>query len=196
MNRVEARFRLVRGGIGASARFEVLGRIRARWGAAAVEEARERVEAGADHEAVAWLRRSNYFLDLESMLDLERSLPVSTLGIQNLLRLLAVDDRPSLSLIFLRFAALEPWDLQRVELAVPWLKDIPHAERALEHLCCQGWLLIGCGHRDQGLALWKSVRRHRGILVSWYDLGSYPSGSQWSGPRFSSDVISVEESVP
>lgn len=41
-----------------------------------------------------------------------------------------------------------------------------------DHLPGHGWLLIGCGHREQGLALWKSVRRRRGILVIRYDLGS------------------------
>jgi hypothetical protein len=171
MSRVEARFRLVQGGIGGAARFEALGRIQTRWGDTAAEKVRERVEAGTDQEVQAWLRRSAYFLDLESMLDLGRTLPVSHLRIDGLLDLLAAGDRPALRLILIRFSALDPRNWRLAEQAVPWLKDIPHAARALQHLCAQGWLLIGCGHREQGLALWRSVRRGRGILVSRYDLG-------------------------
>lgn len=116
------------------------------------------------------LRRSAYFLDLPAMLDLERTLPVSLLRIHDLLGLLTADDRPALSLILLRFSALDPRDWRRAEHAAPWLKDIPHAARALQHLGSQGWLLVGCGHREQGLVLWRSVRRGRGILVNRYDL--------------------------
>ena len=39
-------------------------------------------------------RRSAWFLDLASVLDLERRLPVSQLGIGDFLDLLAGDDRP------------------------------------------------------------------------------------------------------
>ena len=114
------------------------------------------MEAGTDQEVEAWLRRSACFLDLPSMLDLERALPVAPLRIQDLLGLIVADDRPALSLILLRFTALYPRDWHRAVRAVPWLEDVPHSRRAIQHLCTQGWLLIGCGDRKQGLVLWKA----------------------------------------
>ena len=171
MSPAEARFRLVHGGSEAADRSEVLVRIRARWGGVAAEEVRSRVEAGTTEEAGAWLRRSAYFLDLPSLLDLERTLPVCALRVHDLLGHLTAAGRPALTLILLRFARLAPRDRRCAEQAAPWLEDIPRATHALDHLCSQGWLLVGCGDREQGLALWRCVRPRRGILASRYDLG-------------------------
>jgi hypothetical protein len=166
-----ASFQLLQGGRGTPARFEVLDRIRSRWGAEAAQGVEERIEAGTDAEARAWLRRSAYFLDLPSMLDLERTLPVSLLRIQDLLDLLAAGDHPALSLILLRFASLDSQSWPRAERTAPWLEDLPHSQRAIQHLYGQGWLLIGCGHREQARAISQSVVRGRGILASRYDFG-------------------------
>jgi hypothetical protein len=128
------------------------------------------VETGTDREAEGWLRRSAYFLDVPSLLDLERPLPVSVLRVHELLELVAGDDRPALSLILVRLSPLEPRSRKRAAEKVPWLEDLPHSEKAIHQLCTQGWLLIGCGPL-QGLALSQSVRRGRGILASRYELG-------------------------
>jgi len=165
----DARFRLLQGGSAGSERAEVLRRIRERWGEAAVEEVRPRVETGTDQEAEAWLRRSAYYLDLPSMLDLDRALPVTVLRIQDLLNLLTEAERPALVLILLTCAAPEPQDRHGAEQAVPWLKDIPDSARATQLLARQGWLLIAAG-RKQGLALWKCVRRRRGIRADRFEL--------------------------
>ena len=157
----DARFRLLQGGSGGDERAEVLLRIRERWGEAAVEEVRPRVEAATDQEAEAWLRRSAYYLDLPSMLDLDRALPVTVLRIQDLLNLLTETERPALVLILLTYVAPASEDRHRAEQAAPWLKDIPDSDRATQFLFRQGWLLIATA-RKQGLALWKCVRQRRG----------------------------------
>jgi hypothetical protein len=170
MSPAAAQFRLLQGGSGAADRAEVLCRIRSRWGETAALQVRERVEAATDQEAECWLRRSTYFLDLPSMLDLECRLPVSQLGIRDLLDLLAADARPFSNLVLVRFSALSPQDWPQAACAVPWLEDLPNPRRATRHLYTQGWLLIGCDQREQGLALWQSVQRRRGILTNRYDL--------------------------
>jgi hypothetical protein len=170
MSQAAARFRLLQGGSGAADRAEVLYRIRSRWGEAAAQKVRYRVEAATDQEAECWLRRSAYFLDLPSMLDLECRLPVSQLGIRDLLDLLAADARPFLDLVLVRFSALDPQGWHQAAGAVPWLEDLPDPRRATRHLYAQGWLLIGCGQEEQGLALWQSVHRRRGILANRYEV--------------------------
>lgn len=175
----EARFRLLQGGSATANRAEVLCRIQSRWGEAAAQEVRGRIETATDQEAECWHRRSAYFLDLPSMLDLECRLPVSQLGIRDLLGLLAADARPFPDLVLVRFSALDPQDWRQAACAaVPWLEDLPNPRRASQHLYAQGWLLIGCGQQEQGLALWQSVRRRRGILANRYDLagGSHRRG--------------------
>jgi hypothetical protein len=167
----EARFQLLQGGRGATARLEVLDRIRRRWGEEAVREVRERIEAGTDEEARAWLRRSEYFLDLPSLLDLECKLPVLHVRIQDLFALLTAADRPVRSLVLVRFTSLDLPEWSRAEQAVPWLADMPQSSRAIQHLCGQGWLLVGCGSREQARALSQSVLRGRGILVTTCDFG-------------------------
>lgn len=158
-------FRLIQGGAGATARAEVLSRVRSRWGHAAMEEVRHRVEAGTAEEAEAWLRRSAYFPDLESMLDLSRPLPVHPLSIHGLLELLAPGKTVAMSFLFLELA-LFPRDWRAAEGSVPWLADLPQAERALKHLYAHGWLLVGCEQRDQAHLLWANVRRGRGVRAS------------------------------
>jgi hypothetical protein len=170
MSPAEAQFRLLQGGSGATDRSEVLYRIRSRWGEAAAQQVRGRVEAATDQEAECWLRRSAYFLDLPLMLDLECRLPVAQLGIRDLLDLLAADARRFSTLVLVRFSALDPRDWQQAACAVPWLEDLPGPRRATRHLYAQGWLLIGCDQQKQGLALWQSVHRRRGILANRYDL--------------------------
>jgi hypothetical protein len=170
MSPAAAQFRLLQGGSGAADRAEVLSRIRSRWGEAAAQQVRDRVEAATDQEAECWLRRSAYFLDLPSMLDMECRLSVSQLGIQDLLDLLAADARLISNLVLVRFSAPNPQDWPQAACAVPWLEDLPSPRRASRHLYTQGWLLIGCDQREQGLALWQSVQRRRGILTNRYDL--------------------------
>lgn len=170
MSPAAAQFRLLQGGGGAANRAEVLSRIWSRWGETAAQQVRDRVEAATDQEAECWLRRSAYFLDLPSMLDLQCSLAVSQLGIRDLLDLLATDARPFSSVLLVRFSALDPHDWYQAACAVPWLEDIPNPRRATRHLYAQGWLLIGCDQQEQGLALWRSVRRRRGVLANRYDL--------------------------
>jgi hypothetical protein len=171
MSPAEARFRLLQGGSGEADRAAVLYRIRSRWGEAAAQQVRGRVEAATDQEAECWLRRSAHFLDLPSMLDLECRLPVSQLGIRDLLDLLAADAcRFPANLVLVRFSARDPQDWHQAACAVPWLEDLPNPRRATRHLYAQGWLLIGCNQQEQGLALWQSVHRRRGILANRYDL--------------------------
>ena len=183
MSTAEARFRLLQGGSGAGDRAEVLSRIRSRWGEAAARQVRHRVEAATDQEAECGLRRSAYFLDLPSMLDLECRLPLSQLGIRDLLDLLAADARPISNLVLVRFSALDPQDWPQAACAVPWLEDLPNPKRATRHLYTQGWLLIGCDQHEQALALWQSVHRRRGILANRYELagGSYRKGFDGKG---------------
>ena len=138
MSPAEARFRLLQGGSGAADRAEVLFRIRSRWGEAAAQQARDRVEAATDQEAECWLRRSAYFLDLPSMLDLECRLPVSQLGIRDLLDLLAGDARPFSNLVLVRFSAFDPHDRHQAACVVPWLEDLPNPRQATRHLYAQG----------------------------------------------------------
>lgn len=59
-------FRLIRGIRQKGLHGEVRVRIRERWGDAAVQDVEERIEAGTEQEAEAWLRRSAYFPDLAS----------------------------------------------------------------------------------------------------------------------------------
>jgi hypothetical protein len=167
----EARFQLLQGGRGPAARLEVFDRIRSRWGEEAVREARKRIETGTDLEARAWLRRSAYFLDLPSLLDLERKLPVLHVRIQDLFALLTAADRPVRSLVLVRFTALDLLEWSRAEEAVPWLEDMPQSSRAIQHLCGQGWLLVGCPSREQARALSQSMLRGRGIRASTCDFG-------------------------
>lgn len=135
-----------------------------------MQDVRHRLEGGTVEEVEAWLRRSSYFLDLQELLDLKRTLPVFSLQVAGLLELLTAKDRPGLSLILLRLAAsaLRPW--REAECAVPWLKDIPDSERALEQLRSQGWLLVACPQRGQGLALWRSIRKSKEMLLDRYEL--------------------------
>jgi hypothetical protein len=161
----EVGFRLIQGGAGATVRAEVLSRVRSRWGHAAGEEVRHRVEAGTEEEAEAWLRRSAYFPDLESMLDLSRALPVHPLSIHGLVDLLAKEKSLPMSFLFLDLAWF-PRDWRDAERSVPWLADLPQAERALKHLHGKGWLLVGCEQRDQAHLLWANVRRGRGVRAS------------------------------
>jgi hypothetical protein len=170
MSPAAAEFRLLQGGSGAADRAEVLCRIRSRWGETAAQQVRDRIEAAADEQAERWLRRSAYFLDLRAMLDLECRLSVSQLGIGDLLDLLAADARPISNLVLVRFSAPNPLDWPQAACAVPWLEDLPNPRRATRHLYAQGWLLIGCDQREQGLALWQSVHRRRGIVANRYDL--------------------------
>lgn len=162
----ESRFRLLQGGSEAGERAELLRRIQERWGELAADEVRPRVEAATDQETEAWLRRSAYYLDLHSMLDLDRALPVTVLRIQDLLNLLTEAERPALILILLTLPKLESGN--GAEQAAPWLKDIPDSARATQFLCRQGWLLIATA-RKQGLALWKCVRRRRGIRADKFE---------------------------
>lgn len=171
MSPAEARFQLLQGGSGPADRAELLCRIRNRWGEAAAQETRERVENASDQESEHWLRRSAYFLDLASMLDLECSLPVRQLGIHDLLDFLTAEPRPILDLLFVRFARFTPQDWrQTVCSAVPWLADLPDPWSAIQHLQAQGWLLIGCDNRKQGFSLLRCVRPGRGILAKRYGL--------------------------
>lgn len=167
MSPAQVGFRLLQGGAGATVRAEALSRIRSRWGDAAVKEVRDRVEEGTEQEAEAWLRRSAYFPDLESTLDLGRSLPVHPLGIHGLLELLAKGETGAMSFLLLQLAWF-PRAWRIAERSVPWLADLPQAERALEHLRAQGWLLVGCDEREQALRLWADVRRGRGVQASRY----------------------------
>jgi hypothetical protein len=146
---------------------QVLGRIVDRWGEASAEQVRERVEAGTEQEAEAWLRRAAYFPDLESMLDLGRALPVHPLSIHGLLDFLAPGKTLGMSFLLLELAWF-PRDWREAERSVPWLADLPQAGRALQHLHGQGWLLIGCEQREQALLLWANVRRGRGVQASRY----------------------------
>ena len=175
MSPAEARFRLLQGGGGAADRAEVLSRFRSRWGEAAAQQVRGRVESATDQEAECWLRRSAYFLDFRALLDLECRLPVSQLGIRDLLDLLAADALPFSNLVLVRFSAPDPQDWHQAACAVPWLEDLPDPRRAIRHLYAQGWLLIGCDQQEQGLALWQSVHRRRGILAGRYDLAGASS---------------------
>lgn len=158
-------FRLIQGGAGATVRAEVLSRVRSRWGNAAMEEVRDRVEAGTAEEAAAWLRRSAYFADLESMLDLGRALPVHPLSIHGLLDLLAPGKTLAMSFLLIELAWF-PRDWRGAERSVPWLADLPKSERSLKHLHAQGWLLVGCEQREQAHLLWANVRRGRGVRAS------------------------------
>jgi len=149
----------------------LLDRIRDRWGEEALREVRERIEAGTDLETRAWLRRSRYFLNLPSLLVLECKLPVLHVRIQDLFVLLTSADRPARSLVLVRFTSLDLPEPSRAEQAVPWLEDMPQSAGAIQHLCSQGWLLVGCGSREQASALSQSVLRGRGIRISTCDFG-------------------------
>ena len=166
------RYRLLQGGSGPADRAEVLWRIRTQWGETAAQKVRDRVEKATDQEAEHWLRRTAYFLDLPSMLDLGCSLPVRQLWIHDLLDLLIAEPRPDLDLLFLRFARFTPQDWrQSVHRSVPWLADLADPWRAIQHLQAQGWLLIDCDNPKQGSSLLRCVRPGRGILARWCSLG-------------------------
>lgn len=165
------RYRLLQGGSGPADRAEVLRRIRSRWGEIAAQTVGDRVREGTGQEAEHWLRRSAYFLDLPSMLDLGCGLPVRQLWIHDLLDLLIAERRPDLHLLFVRFARFAPQDWrQTVCSSVPWLADLADPWRAIQHLQAQGWLLIDCDSPKQGSSLLRCVRPGRGILARWYSL--------------------------
>jgi hypothetical protein len=165
--------RLVQGSREEGCRQAVLERVRTRWGEAAAERARDRVRRGTASEVEAWHRRAAYFPDPEGMLDLSRKLAVSTLSVKAMLDCVSGRSVGSRSFVFLEFWSSSRWEPDLAERDVPWLADVRDAQRALGHLCSQGWVLLGCEEPGQGRELWKHVRRRGSVRPSVYDLGGH-----------------------
>lgn len=135
---------------------EIRERIEKRWGRAASDRASQQQ---ADMNLEMLRRRVEYFPDFESFLDPMARLPVTFLGLPEILRrLVGGYGLQCWTLVILNKRGTRGKDLCQ---DIPWIMDLPEPEPFIAHLGLFRWALLACPGEDLARSLLRCVPRQQ-----------------------------------